>query len=154
MLARQVELDHRFNDMAWTWIRENPGRFLAMGPKKVLLLLRKDSDGFWMLQNAYPDKTGLLRAGQWLNQFFFMALLALAAFAFWRATRAVFGGPRDEKPLGLLLCMPIFVSLLAFFFTGQVRYHYPAMPFVIVAAGWSLAFWLNRRLPSEARRTN
>ena len=153
-ITRQVELDRRFNAMAWAWIRENPVRFLAMGPKKVLLLWRKDSDGFWMLQNAYPDKTTLLRVGQWLNQLFFMALLALAAFAFWRATRAVFGGRQDEKALGLLLCMPLFVSLLAFFFTGQVRYHYPAMPFVIVAAGWTLSFWLNRRLPSEARRTN
>ena len=47
--------------------------------------------------------------------------------------------------------MPLFVSLLGFFFTGQVRYHYPAMPFVIVAAGWTVALWLNRRLPSSVR---
>jgi hypothetical protein len=40
--------------------------------------------------------------------------------------------------------MPLFVTLLAFFFTGQVRYHYPAMPFVIVAAALTLARWLDR----------
>jgi hypothetical protein len=153
-IVRQVELDRKFGAIARAWIRDHPARFLALGPKKIVLLWRKDSDGFWMLQAAYPHRAGALRAAQWLNQLFYMALLALAAFAFWRATRAVFGGEAKEKPLGLLLCMPLFVSLLAFFFTGQVRYHYPAMPFVIVAAGWTLSFWLSRRLPSGVGRTN
>jgi 4-amino-4-deoxy-L-arabinose transferase-like glycosyltransferase len=153
-IVRQVELDHRFGAMARDWIRAHPGRYLALGPKKLALLWRKDSDGFWMLQNAYPGKIGALRAAQWLNQVYFMALLALAAFAFWRAIRAVLGGrAEEERGLGLLLCMPLFVSLLGFFFTGQVRYHYPAMPFVIVAAGWTLAVWRNRRLPSATGRT-
>jgi 4-amino-4-deoxy-L-arabinose transferase-like glycosyltransferase len=154
-ILRQVELDHRFGAMARDWIRQHPGRYLALGPKKLALLWSKDSDGFWMLQNAYPDRAGALRVAQWLNQLYFMALLAFAAFAFWRAARAVLGGGQgEERGLGLLLCMPLFVSLLGFFFTGQVRYHYPAMPFVIVAAGWTIAFWLNRRLPSGLRHTN
>jgi 4-amino-4-deoxy-L-arabinose transferase-like glycosyltransferase len=153
-VVRQVELDHRFRDMAKDWIRAHPGRYLAMGPKKVVLLWRKDSDGFWMLENAHPEKESELRVAQWGNQLYYMALLALSAFCFWTAARAVFR--RDDagmKP-GLLLCMPLFASLLGFFFTGQVRYHYPAMPFVIVAAGWTLAFWFNRRLPSGVGHTN
>jgi 4-amino-4-deoxy-L-arabinose transferase-like glycosyltransferase len=150
-IVRQVELDRKFGAMARAWILAHPGRYLGLGPKKLLLLWCKDSDGFWMLQYSHPDKSGALRLMQWLNQFYFMSLLALAAFAFWRAARAVLGGRATEKPLGLLLCMPLFVSLLGFFFTGQVRYHYPAMPFVVVAAGWTIALWLNRRLPSGAR---
>jgi len=104
------------------------------------LLWRKDSDGFWMLENAHPEKARPITVVQWANQLYYALLLALAAFCFWRSARALLRGPEDEKGLGLLLCMPLFVSLLAFFFTGQVRYHYPAMPFVIVAAGWTLAF--------------
>jgi 4-amino-4-deoxy-L-arabinose transferase-like glycosyltransferase len=153
-ILRQVELDRKFGAMARTWIAQHPGRFLAIGPKKVVLLWRKDSDGFWMLQNSHPEKEGAIRAAQWANQLYFIALLALAAFGFWRATRAVFGGREAEMPLGLLLCMPLFVSLIGFFFTGQVRYHYPAMPFIIVAAGWTLSFWFNRNLPRASGRTN
>jgi 4-amino-4-deoxy-L-arabinose transferase-like glycosyltransferase len=152
-IARQVELDRKFGAMARSWILANPGRYLALGPKKLVLLWRKDSDGFWMLQYSHPDKSALLRLMQWANQFYFIALLGLAAFAFWRAARAVLGTGGEEKALGLLLCMPLFVSLLGFFFTGQVRYHYPAMPFVIIAAGWTIGFWLKRRLPSLVSHT-
>ena len=153
-IVRQVELDHRFREMAKKWILGHPARYAALAPKKLLLLWRKDSDGFWMLENAYPEKEGALRVAQWANQLYFMVLLALGALCFWSAARAVLRRDEARMKLGLLLCMPIFASLLAIVFTGQVRYHYPAMPFVIVAAGWTLASWLNRRLPSGRVRTN
>lgn len=148
-IVRQVELDRKFRQMARDWIAAHPGHYLALGPRKVALLWLKDSDGFWMLENAHPEKARAITAAQWANQLYYALLLALAAFCFWRSARALLRGPEDEKGLGLLLCMPLFVSLLAFFFTGQIRYHYPAMPFVIVAAGWTLAFCIRRRLPSD-----
>lgn len=148
-IARQVELDRRFGKIARDWIRAHPGRYAMLGVKKVVLLWRKDSDGFWLLKAAHPEKEGALRVAQWLNQLYFLGLLLLAAFCVWRATRAVFARNEDEARLGLLLCMPLFVSLLAFFFTGQVRYHYPAMPFVVIAAGWTCAYWIRRRAAAK-----
>ena len=38
--------------------------------------------------------------------------------------------------------MPAFCTVLAFGFTGQTRYHYPAMPFVMILAAWVIARWL------------
>ena len=137
-VTRQVELDRRFQKLATDWIKENPGRYLAMGPKKAALLWHKDSDGFWGLKNSHPRHEAALTAMQWLNQGFYALILLLSAFCFAVATRALFRREDALMPLGLLFCMPVFSTLLAFFFTGQIRYHYPAMPFLMVAAAWAL----------------
>ena len=148
-VQRQVEIDRRFKRMAREWISENPGRFAALGVKKAVLIWRKDSDAFWLLKSTYPRLEQALTAAQWVNQLYFKILLALAAICFVAAARALLRGDEGRKPLGLLLCMPIFVTLLAFFFTGQIRYHYPAMPFIVIAAGWTLAMLLERRRRAE-----
>jgi 4-amino-4-deoxy-L-arabinose transferase-like glycosyltransferase len=154
-IERQVALDRRFRAMAKDWIRAHPGRYLMLGVKKAAFLWRKDSDAFWMLEYSYPAAGPAVTVAQWVNQLYYMALLALAAFCFAAATRGVLRREEEEARLGLLLCMPIFATLLAFVFTGQVRYHFPAMPFVIVAAGWTLMRLRgNGRLPSGAARTN
>jgi 4-amino-4-deoxy-L-arabinose transferase-like glycosyltransferase len=137
-VTRQVELDRRFQKLATDWIKENPGRYLAMGPKKAALLWHKDSDGFWGLKNSHPRHEATLTALQWLNQGFYALILLLSAFCFAIATRALLRREDGTMLLGLLFCMPVFSTLLAFFFTGQIRYHYPAMPFLMVAAAWTL----------------
>lgn len=137
-VTRQVELDRRFQKLATDWIKANPGRYFAMGPKKAALLWHKDSDGFWGLKNSHPQHEGALTALQWLNQGFYALILLLSAFCFAVAARALLRREEGLMPLGLLFCMPVFSTLLAFFFTGQIRYHYPAMPFLMVAAAWAL----------------
>jgi 4-amino-4-deoxy-L-arabinose transferase-like glycosyltransferase len=143
--ARQVELDRRFKTLAMNWIKANPGRYLALGPKKAALVWRADSDGFWALSATYPQHEPAITAVKWLNQAFYAFILLLAAFCFYTAARALLR--RDERlmPLGVLFCMPVFVTLLAFFFTGQFRYHFPAMPFLLIAAA-SSAVRLARQL--------
>ena len=143
--GRQVELDRHLKKLSRTWIAEHPGRWLAMGPKKVAILWTKDSDAFWSLKASHPRLALPLTAAQALNQLFYLAILALAAFCAFVAARALIRREEATMPLGLLFCMPAFVSLIAFGFTGQIRYHYPAMPFLIVAAGWTLALLLLRR---------
>ncbi|HEX8382524.1 MAG TPA: hypothetical protein VF592_04020 [Sphingomonas sp.] len=138
-VERQVELDRHFKVAATRWIADHPGRWTALGVRKVALLWLKDSDAFWGLHATYPARSGLWRAVQALNQLFYLALLALAAVALWTAGRARWRGPEARWPLLLLGCMPAFATLTAFAFTGQIRYHYSAMPFLIVAAGWTLA---------------
>lgn len=147
-VARQAELDRRFRALAREWIAENPLRYAALGLRKAVLLWRKDSDAFWGLKYSYPQWERPLTALQWLNQAYYMLLLGLALPCFFAAARALFAGGARAQPLALLLCAPLFVTMLAFVFTGQVRYHYPAMPFIAVAAGWTLA----RLVTNKGRR--
>lgn len=138
-VERQLELDRRFKALALQWIAEDPLRWAALGLRKTVLLWARDSDGFWMLKRSYPALEEPLTAVQWLNQFFYLALLALGGWAFVRTAPAMLRRQDLERRMLLLLAMPVFCTLLAFVFTGQSRYHYPAMPFVIIAAGSTIA---------------
>ncbi|HEX8194091.1 MAG TPA: glycosyltransferase family 39 protein [Allosphingosinicella sp.] len=137
-VRRQVEMDRRLKDMAWQWIGENPGRWAALGVRKMYLLWHKDSDAFWSVKNGRPHMAGAITAAQWANQLFYTLILALALFPFVVSAGAILRGRDALKPLALLFCMPAFVTILAFAFSGQIRYHFPAMPFLFVAAAWAL----------------
>lgn len=136
-VERQVEIDARLKAMATDWIAQHPGEWAAMGVRKVVLLWLKDTDGFWGFAESYPDDADAWRALQWANQLFYVLMMGLAGFAFFAGFAGFVRGRDNEAGLLLLACTPVFVTLLAFGFTGQTRYHYPAMPFVLVAAGWS-----------------
>jgi len=146
---RQVELDQRFKALAKDWIVHHPGQWAALGLRKVMFVWRKDSDGLWGVDSSYPDLGRAFTIAQIVNQLYYIgvllfgfAALAIAVPSLWRGGRR---GVREERrPILLLGCMPAFVTLTAFAFTGQVRYHYPAMPFLILAAGWLIARLLAR----------
>lgn len=149
-ISRQVEVDGNLRAAAVRWIADHPGEWLALGVRKVAILWSKDTDAFWSLQASYPRAAPAIAAGQAVNQLFYLLLLALAVPALWTGARALLTGRSEGRQLALLLLMPAFVSLTAFVFTGQTRYHHPAMPFVALAAGWTLARWIQR--PSGAGR--
>lgn len=138
-VERQVEADRRWRSLGEAWIGQNPGRWTALGSIKMALLWRKDSDGFWTLSSTYPSQVAAITLAQAANQLFYMAVLALAAVCLWAALKALAKRDETHRPLALLFCMAAFATLTAFVFTGQIRYHYPAMPFLLVAAGWTLA---------------
>ncbi len=138
-VVQQVELDKRFKAKANAWIVAHPARWSALGLRKMALLWAKDSDAFWSLDRSYPDRPLLWRAVQGVDQLYYMLLVGLGLFALAVAVRDRARGAWRHAPLLLLGCMPAFATLTAFGFTGQTRYHYPAMPFLILAAGWTLA---------------
>lgn len=144
-VERQVELDQRFKTLSKDWIKAHPGRWSALGVKKMALLWRKDTDAFWSLDQSYPRLHGVWIAAQALDQGYYLLLLALALWPLWLGVRAVARRDFTRAPLALLGCMPAFATLTAFGFTGQIRYHYPAMPFIAAAAGWTLAELWRRR---------
>ncbi len=148
-VARQVEVDRTLKAAALRWIAGHPLAYLSLGVKKVALVWRKDTDAFWSLENSYPGAARTIRIAQIVNQLYYLVLLVLALPAFWIGARAVVTGRGPHRPLALLLLMPVFVSLTAFVFTGQVRYHHPAMPFVVLAAGWTLVRLLARARPAS-----
>ncbi len=147
-VARQVELDRRFKRAAKEWIVAHPAAWVALGPTKIALLWAKDGDAFWNLDASYPQAGRTLTLVRAADQALYMAMLALAVIAFVVALRARWRG--RDAPMLLMGAMPAFATLTAFGFTGQTRYHYPAMPFVIVAAGWILAMLIRRAARAPA----
>ncbi|WP_174290812.1 hypothetical protein [Sphingomonas bacterium] len=143
-VERQVELNDRFQSLAKGWIVAHPLRWTALGVKKMALLWRKDSDAFWSMHESYPDEERGWTIVAVVDQLYYFAILLLAVPALVVGGRGIVRRDADTR-LALLGCMPAFVTLTAFAFTGQIRYHFPAMPFLIVAAGWTLARWLSRR---------
>ncbi|WP_174297472.1 hypothetical protein [Sphingomonas bacterium] len=146
-IARQVDIDDRYKALARAWIARHPARWLALGPRKVMLVWRKDSDAFWALEASYPERSRTWTIVAGVNQLGYLAVLALAAVSLVPAAiGAVRRGP--AQPLALLVPMPVFVSATAFGFTGQTRYHAPAMPFLILAAGVTIV-----RVAARLRRS-
>ena len=137
-VARQIELNKLQKQAASDWIRDNTATYIAWIPKKILLLWTKDTDGFWAYANSYPNSTLIIRVFQIANQILYVFILALALGCAIYAAIGLVRQRSDWAMLGLLFCMPVFVSLLAGAFTGQIRYHFPAMPFLFVSAAWML----------------
>ncbi|WP_336867456.1 hypothetical protein [Sphingomonas sanguinis] len=145
-VERQVEIDRRLKVMATDWIAAHPVRWGMLGVRKVALLWLKDGDGFWSLDASHPERAMLWKIAQGVNQLFYMALLVLATIGIGRAARAAWAG-RQGAAMLVAGVMPLFCTALAFGFTGQTRYHYPAMPFVVILAAWVIA----RRLGEPSR---
>lgn len=145
-VERQVEIDRRLKAMATGWIGDHPVRWGLLGFRKMALLWLKDSDGFWSLDASHPDRATLWKVLQGLNQLFYMAVLALALIGTARAARAAWRGRKGAEML-VAAIVPVFCTILAFGFTGQTRYHYPAMPFVMILAAWVIARWWDRAEP-------
>lgn len=143
-VRRQVELNKRQKEAGKAWIKQHPLRYLAWIPLKIVMLWRKDTDGFYPYADTYPDHPGAVRSLQWLNQAFYVAVLALALPAAFIGLAGLIRRDEYRARIGLLFCMPVFVSLLAAIFTGQVRYHFPAMPFLVASAAL-IASWILER---------
>lgn len=137
-VEREVEADEMLRGKATQWIKDNPGRYVSMMPKKAAFLWLKDSDGFWGLKGSYPELESPLTAAQWINQAFYALMLLLSVPCLIAGLVGWIKRDEGRRRLLMLFLMPVFVTLLAAFFTGQIRYHYGAMPFIIIAAGWTL----------------
>ena len=138
-VERQVELDQFFKRQAARWIADHPVRWTMLGLRKVALLWAKDSDAFWTLTSSNAGRPTLWWSIQFANQLYYLLILAFGGITIGIAVRDRLVRRDVDQPLLLLGAMPAFVTVTAFAFTGQIRYHYPAMPFLILAAGCTLA---------------
>ena len=138
-------MDRKDKKAARDWIIQNTVEWLAWMPKKIILLWEKDTDGFWALKHTYPQYGQVFTFAQWCNQLFYVFILLCSLPAAWFALRELLAPYGKLAPIGLLFCPAVFVSLLAAVFTGQIRYHFPAIPLLFLAAAWTLAnirLWL------------
>ena len=90
----------------------------------------------------WPTLFHALRA---INQLWYWSLLlgaAVAAVLTIRQRRRA-GEPWVDWWL-LPYCIVAYLSAVAVVFSGQTRFHYPAMPLLCLACGWLLAIWAER----------
>lgn len=135
-VADQVAADRRARAAAWGWIRENPGTFFALMPKKFFRFWVPDGESDWNLQRGWVDydkHRTPVRAIRIANQLFYFTLLGGMLFALrhcvnWREPQTLIA------PVVFL-----YFTTVSLVFSGQSRYHAPLMPFVIAYAAWTLA---------------
>jgi 4-amino-4-deoxy-L-arabinose transferase-like glycosyltransferase len=135
----QVEMDRRLKAMAIDWISANPVEWTLLGFRKIAALWGKDSDAFWSLDASHEEWKHLWTGVKAANQLYYLALLVLGALALSIAARAAWRRDMGLAPLLIVGAMPFFCTALAFGFTGQTRYHFPAMPFMCIAAAYAIA---------------
>ena len=135
-VADQIGADQRARALAYAWIREHPWEFIALVPKKLFRLWAVDGEGEWGYQDTefYERNWQWFRTVRWTSQFFYLALIGLFAAA---VVKLAMSNARPRAFYGVAIVA--IVSLISAIFSGQSRYHFPAMPFVIAYAAWLLA---------------
>lgn len=141
----QVAADKRAKSAAFSWIGDNPGRFIALMPKKAFRLWVPDGESEWIFQAGYAgyeDQKIWFRSVRVVNQLIYLALLGGFVFGMAKCLR-----PRDPVTLVVPLLL-LFFTALSMVFSGQSRYHSPLMPFVISYAAWAFVrLWSLKKKP-------
>ena len=138
-VSDQVAADRRAKELALSWIKENPGRFITLVPLKIWHLWAKDGEIEWGYQAGYRNYEQyrhIFRSVRWANQILYTLLLAgaLAGFAL-----LVRNGRNVTWPWILIgYCLMTYLTLISIIFSGQSRFHFPAMPWIIMYASWAV----------------
>ena len=152
----EVGYDREAKRLGMQWIRTHPVRFVEMMPVKLFRLWGPDGEAQWAYETGYAGfaaHAGLFHAVRAINQLWYWSLLAGAALA-----AALIVRQRHRAGLGwvdwwlLPYCIVAYLSAVAVVFSGQTRFHYPAMPLLCAACGWLLARWVERKRGLEQGR--
>ncbi|MEW9854715.1 glycosyltransferase family 39 protein [Novosphingobium sp. M1R2S20] len=139
----EVARDTEAKRLALDWIRQNPGQFLALAPRKLALLWLPDGEAEWGYQAgapSYPRLQPLYRAVRLANQAYYAVLLLCSGAALVLMTRNRRAQRRRWLDWWVLpWVIAAYPSLVAVMVFGQSRFHYPVMPFICVASGWAVA---------------
>lgn len=142
--AGQVDADHRAYALGLDWIRHDPWHAAALVPLKVWRLWAPDGDGEWWFQRGYAgydDHILAFRIARGINQLYYAALLAGAAAAVLLIVRRP--GAVDRWMLfGVMFAA--YLTLISIVYSGQSRFHIPAMPFVMIYDAWLLLYLARR----------
>lgn len=132
--ANQIAADKRARQLAKEWILENPGTFIGLMPKKFFRFWAPDGEAEWAYQAGTPDyelHATWFRLARVTNQVYYFLLLGCFGFAIWR----LFRSPAKPK-LYYGLVVAVYFTFISLVFSGQSRYHFPVMPFVLAYAAW------------------
>ena len=138
----EVTYDRAAKALGLAWIETHPARFATLMPLKVWRLWGPDGEGLWAYETGSPAWRAAplaFRVLRGVNQILYWAMLALFLIAPLRLFRR-----RGIDWWLLTYGVAAYPTAIAMVFSGQSRFHYPAMPFVVVIAAWWIA--------DEARR--
>lgn len=145
----EVSRDAEAKRLSLEWIEQNPGKFLALAPKKLMRLWLPDGEAEWAYQGGAPGYDRFeagYRAVRYANQAYYAVLmLAFAAAFFVMLMKRHRDGQRWIGWWHLPYGIALYPTLICVVFSGQSRFHYPVMPFVCITAGWLFIHLLNRR---------
>ncbi len=145
----ELEYDSEAKRLGFEWIKADPGRFAALMPLKLLRLWGPDGEAIWFYERgaaAYPANAGLFVAVRLANQaWYVLLLLGFAAAAPVMVRQRLRSGQNLVGWWLLPYGIAAYPTAIAIIFSGQSRFHYPAMPFIAMTCGWLLAEWLIRR---------
>ena len=134
--ATQMAQDLQARDAALRWITANPGRVLSLLPKKIWRLWAPDGESEWGFQAGYAgyDEHYLLFRGiRAINQAFYFVIGML----FLGAQVILFTGRAVRTPWTWIIpTLVLYTTVISMIFSGQSRYHFPVMPWIMMAAAW------------------
>ncbi len=144
----EVTYDREAKRLGMAWISTHPARFVEMMPVKLIKLWGPDGESQWAYETGFSGfgaHATLFHALRAINQLWYWSLLLGAAVA---AVRTIRQRRRAGEPWVdwwlLPYCIVAYLSAVAVVFSGQTRFHYPAMPLLCLACGWLLAIWAER----------
>lgn len=149
--ADQMNADKRARVLAVNWIKDNTGQFVGLMPKKLFRLWAPDGEAEWMYQDTpfYKRHTIAFRAVRIINQAFYVLMLILFSLACWKLLT------RRAAPVTYLgIAIVLVYTLISIVFSGQSRYHFPAMPFVLAYAAWAFIGLTNPETSNGSRPVN
>ena len=131
----QIRAERRARSLAYDWIKHNPGQFLGLIPKKVFRLWAPDGEAEWSYTGSpfYRDHSRWFRFARVANQAFYVLMLFVFLMALWKLLK-IRPTPIAFFGIGVVLVL----TLISVIFSGQSRYHFPAMPFILAYAAWVL----------------
>lgn len=145
----EMAYDAEAKRLGTEWIKANPGRFVQLMPLKLLRLWGPDGEALWFYDGYSPahDAAPMLFLGlRAANQLWYFGLLGLFLVAgVVQVRRRLATGAHLIDWWLLPYGIAAYPSAIAMVFSGQSRFHYPAMPFVCMAAGWLVWDWLQKR---------
>jgi 4-amino-4-deoxy-L-arabinose transferase-like glycosyltransferase len=148
----EVAYDAQARALGTAWIAGHRVRFALLAPLKIWHLWGPDGEGQWAYETgswayaAAPHAWLALRA---VNQaWYWLLLIAFVAAPLRVVPARRSAGARVIDWWLIAYVVALFPTAIAVAFSGQSRFHYPAMPFVCMIAGWLLADGLR-----HARRT-
>jgi hypothetical protein len=138
-VTNQTEVDKEAKRRAVQWIKDNPSRFVALLPLKAFRLWIPNGESEWSYQagyKMYERYVSWFRTVRYINQVYYLCLLIMFVWTGWLLFVQKKGISQAIDWWALPHALALYLTIIAFVFSGQSRFHYPIMPFVMMCCGW------------------
>lgn len=147
-VENQLDVDKEARNRAIEWIKANPGRFVGLMPLKLFRLWAPDGEAEWAFQAGYKNYANYgfwFRVTRYINQGYYVCLmLGFGWVGFLLLSRKVKISTNRFDWWLLPYAIALYPTMIALVFSGQSRFHYPVMPFVMMCCGWALLRYSER----------